>query len=117
MAALSLMPIWLFMYVRSLTEAPEVASGPLGVGAEVYSSCQSCHGAGGEGGSGRVFAGGEVLETFPHIEDQLRFVYFAPPTTTSTGSPSTGTPTARAAHTRPDRWDRCRPGAPTPVES
>ena len=76
MAALSLMPIWIFMYVRSLTEPPEVASGPLGVGAEVYGSCQSCHGANGEGGVGRPFAGGEVLATFPHIEDQLRFVYF-----------------------------------------
>ena len=76
MAALSLMPIWLFMYVRSVTEAPEVAAGPIGVGAEVYAACSSCHGASGEGGSGRPFAGGAVLETFPHIEDQLRFVYF-----------------------------------------
>ena len=76
MMALSLMPIWVFMYVRSLTRAPEVATGPLGVGAEVYGTCASCHGASGEGGVGRVFAGGEVLKTFPHIEDQLRFVYF-----------------------------------------
>ena len=76
MAALSLMPIWLFMYVRSVTEPPEVAEGPLGVGAEIYSTCQSCHGANGEGGVGRPFADGEVLATFPHIEDQLRFVYF-----------------------------------------
>jgi mono/diheme cytochrome c family protein len=76
MAALSLMPIWLFMYVRSVTEASEVAAGPLGVGAEIYSTCQSCHGANGEGGVGRPFAEGEVLATFPHIEDQLRFVYF-----------------------------------------
>ena len=30
----------------------------------------------GEGGVGRPFADGEVLLTFPHIEDQLRFVYF-----------------------------------------
>jgi mono/diheme cytochrome c family protein len=76
MAALSLMPIWLFMYVRSVTEPPEVAEGPLGIGAEVYGSCSSCHGGSGEGGVGRPFAEGEVLATFPHIEDQLRFVYF-----------------------------------------
>ena len=77
MAALSLMPVWLFMYVRTVTEAPEVASGPIGVGATVFSNCASCHGAGGEGsGSGRQFTEGEVLKTFPHIEDQLRFVYF-----------------------------------------
>jgi mono/diheme cytochrome c family protein len=76
MAALSLMPIWVFMYVRALTEPPEVASGPLGIGAEVYSGCVSCHGTQGEGGPGRPLADGEVLATFPNIEDQLRFVYF-----------------------------------------
>ncbi len=76
MMALSLMPVWLFMYVRSLTRPPEVATGPLGVGAGVYTACASCHGASGEGGVGRPFAEGEVLKTFPHIEDQLRFVYF-----------------------------------------
>lgn len=77
MLSLSLLPIWLFMYVRSVTEAPEVATGPVGVGAEVYSNCASCHGSAGEGtGSGRQFSDGEVEKTFPHIEDQLRFVYF-----------------------------------------
>jgi mono/diheme cytochrome c family protein len=76
LAALSLMPIWAFMYVRALTVPPEVATGPLGVGAEVYSNCASCHGGSGQGGSGRPLAAGEVLKTFPHIEDQLRFVYF-----------------------------------------
>ena len=76
MAALSLMPVWGFMYVRSLTEAPEVLAGPLGEGEEVYGSCSSCHGADGGGGVGRQMSQGEVLLTFPHIEDQLRFVYF-----------------------------------------
>jgi len=76
LAALSLMPIWAFMYVRALTQPPEVATGPLGVGAETYSACASCHGTNGEGGVGRQFSEGEVLKTFPHIEDQLRFVYF-----------------------------------------
>ena len=76
MGALSLLPIWMFIYVRALTQETEEAAGPLGEGAEVYGSCASCHGASGEGGVGRPFAGGEVLLTFPHIEDQLRFVYF-----------------------------------------
>jgi mono/diheme cytochrome c family protein len=76
MAALSLMPIWAFMYWRSLTEQAEAAEGPIGVGAEVYSNCASCHGGTGAGGVGYPFAGGEVLLTFPHIEDQLRYVYF-----------------------------------------
>jgi mono/diheme cytochrome c family protein len=76
MLSLSLLPIWLFMYVRSVTEAPEVAAGPLGVGAEEYGACAACHGTNGEGGAGRPLAEGEVEKTFPHIEDQLRFVYF-----------------------------------------
>lgn len=76
MATLGLMPIWGFMYWRGVTEAPEVVEGPLGVGAETYSNCSSCHGANGGGGTGRQFSGGEVLATFPNIEDQLRFVYW-----------------------------------------
>ena len=76
MATLGLMPVWGFMYVRSVTAAPEVVEGPLGVGAEQYGACASCHGADGGGGVGRAFSGGEVLATFPSIEDQLRFVYW-----------------------------------------
>ena len=76
MATLSLMPVWGFMYVRALTDGGEVEAGPLGEGAEVYSNCASCHGAGGGGGVGYAFAGGEVLKTFPHIEDQIRYVYY-----------------------------------------
>lgn len=76
MAALGLLPIWGFMYVRSVTDQAKAASGPLGVGAEVYGSCASCHGSTGGGGVGYPFANGEVLATFPHIEDQLRFVYY-----------------------------------------
>ena len=76
MGALSLLPLWGFMYVRSVTDQADAASGPLGDGAEVYGSCASCHGATGGGGVGYPFANGEVLATFPHIEDQLRFVYF-----------------------------------------
>lgn len=76
MATLSLMPVWGFMYVRAVTEPPEVVEGPLGIGAEIYSSCASCHGAGGGGGVGYAFSGGSVLETFPHIEDQIRYVHY-----------------------------------------
>ena len=41
-----------------------------------WNICSSCHGGAGEGGVGYPFANGEVIKTFPHIEDQLRFVYF-----------------------------------------
>lgn len=76
MAALGILPVWAFVYARAMTEQPEEAAGPIGIGAEVYSNCASCHGGGGGGGSGYAFTGGEVLATFPNIEDQLRYVYF-----------------------------------------
>jgi mono/diheme cytochrome c family protein len=76
MATLSLMPVWAFMYVRAVTEPPEVVEGPLGIGTEIYSNCASCHGAAGGGGVGYPFSGGEVLKTFPHIEDQIRYVTY-----------------------------------------
>jgi hypothetical protein len=76
MAALSLMPVWGFMYARSLTDRVEPVEGPLGLGAEVYGSCASCHGGDGGGGVGYAFTGGSILATFPNIEDQLRFTYY-----------------------------------------
>ncbi len=74
-ATLSTLPLWAFMYVRALTPATEKIAGPLGEGAVVYNGCSSCHGSRGEGGVGYPFAQQEVLKTFPHIEDQLRWVY------------------------------------------
>ena len=75
MGALGLLPIWAFIYLRGLQPVEEAASGPLAVGAEEYSGCASCHGANGQGGAGRPLANGEVLLTFPKIEDQLNLVY------------------------------------------
>ena len=41
------------------------------------STCSGCHGAGGEGaGAAYGFVNGSVMKTFPHIEDQLRWVVF-----------------------------------------
>ncbi len=101
MAALSLMPIWAFMYVRSLTAPPETSEGPIGVGVEVYGNCSSCHGGAGEGTSaGRQFSNGEVILTFPHIEDQLRFVYFGTEGYNLAGVSSYGDPNREGgAHT------------------
>ena len=76
MATLSLMPVWAFMYVRAVTEPPEVVEGPLGIGGEIYNSCASCHGAAGGGGVGYAFEGQAVQQTFPRIEDQIRYVYY-----------------------------------------
>ena len=75
MATLALMPIFLFMYVRGLQPQKAEASGPIAIGIANYGACASCHGADGAGGAGRVLKGGEVLKTFPHIEDMLNWVY------------------------------------------
>lgn len=77
MVALSILPIWAFMYVKALTPEKAEAVGPMGAGEQVYTSiCAGCHGGSGEGGAGYPFADGEIGKTFPHIEDQLRYVYF-----------------------------------------
>ena len=77
MATLSLLPIFIFMYWRGLTETEAVAAGPVAVGAEIYTAaaCSGCHGADGGGGVGRQLSDGEVMATFPAIEDQLNFIY------------------------------------------
>ncbi len=76
MMTLSILPLWGFMYVRALTPGPVVVHGPLGDGAKVFSGvCATCHASDGAGGVGRELNNGEVLKTFPHIEDQLNLVY------------------------------------------
>ena len=74
MMTLSILPVWAFMYVRALQPTTVAATGPLGEGATVYNQCASCHGSSGEGGVGYSFQNNSVLVTFPHIEDQLRWV-------------------------------------------
>ncbi len=76
MTAMALLPVWAFMYARAVTTQAEEATGPLAEGASVYGNCASCHGGGGGGGIGYAFTEGEVIKTFPNIEDQLRFVYW-----------------------------------------
>jgi mono/diheme cytochrome c family protein len=76
MLTLSILPVWAFMYVLAMKPVTAKATGPLGDGATVYSgNCVSCHGGAGEGiGSAYAFVNGSVMKTFPHIEDQLRWV-------------------------------------------
>mgnify|MGYP006267161591 CR=1 FL=1 len=75
MATLSMLPLWAFLYLISVRPAEEEPEGPLAVGAAAYGACASCHGANGAGGAGRALYQGEVLKTFPKIEDMLNFVY------------------------------------------
>lgn len=77
MVTLSILPVWGFLYVLALRPEPAKASGPLSTGASIYTgkgACSGCHGTAGEGGLGYAFNNGQVLLTFPHIEDQLRWV-------------------------------------------
>ncbi len=76
MLTLSILPVWAFMYVRALQPPVVEASGPLGEGAKVFNQCSACHGSDGGGGVGYALKDGSVLATFPHIEDQLRWVKF-----------------------------------------
>ncbi|MEO5974485.1 MAG: c-type cytochrome [Ilumatobacteraceae bacterium] len=75
MATLSLLPLWAFVYLLALRPQEKTVEGPLAVGAGLFSTCAGCHGAEGQGGAGRVLNQGEVLKTFPQIEDMLNFVY------------------------------------------
>ncbi len=76
MLTLSILPVWAFLYVLALRPEAAKAVGPLGAGTTLYSGkgCSGCHGAAGEGGIGYAFNNGAVVKTFPHIEDQLRWV-------------------------------------------
>ena len=115
-SALSLLPIWLFMYVRSVTEAPEVATGPLGVGAEEYSQLRQLP---------RRERRGRRRPPVRRRRGRSRrsrtsrtscaSSTSARPTTTSPASPATATRTARAARTRPARSARCPPRARSPA--
>lgn len=73
-SALVALPIWAIVYATTNDPASPKTAGPLTTGAEVYSSCASCHGAVGGGGVGPQLSGGAVLEVFPEPGSQLRWV-------------------------------------------
>jgi mono/diheme cytochrome c family protein len=110
MAVLSLLPVWGFMYVLSVTESEEVVEGPLGLGAEVYNQCSSCHLANGQGGAGRPLWQGSVLATFPRIEDMLNFVYTGSQPYVAAGFESFGDPDREGGAHAPLAYN----GAPMP---
>jgi mono/diheme cytochrome c family protein len=94
MVTLSILPVWMFMYVLALKPVIAKATGPLGDGAKAYSSnCSTCHGAAGEGvGSAYAFVNGSVMKTFPRIEDQLRWVSYGTDKYNSAGVSVYGNP-------------------------
>lgn len=110
MATLSLLPVWAFLYLRSVTEAEVVVEGPIGLGAEVYNQCSSCHAPNGQGGAGRPLWQGSVMATFPRIEDMLNFVYVGSQSFVSEGLESFGDPNREGGAHAPLDYN----GAPMP---
>jgi mono/diheme cytochrome c family protein len=74
-AVLAALPLWGYMYVRTLEPPPAGEDDPLVLGAEVYSgNCASCHGASGAGVSGPGFVDGAIVETWPDWRDHAAWV-------------------------------------------
>lgn len=69
------LPLWalIFAFTNDVPTSDELT--PLAEGAEVYSSCATCHGAGGGGGVGPALSDGTVIATFPDPAEQVRWVY------------------------------------------
>lgn len=69
------LPLWAFVYVK-LTEPPPEPITAINEGASTYAiRCASCHGGDGSGTEGalvgRPLYNGEVLATFPNLDDSL----------------------------------------------
>ena len=75
MPVVGLLPLWVLLYAWALKPTEKVVAGPLGEGKTVFATCASCHGSTGGGGVGRQLSNGEVLKTFPKLEDQASLVY------------------------------------------
>ena len=75
MPILLILPLWGVLYLGAFGEVKQPELSPAQLGAEVYQrSCQSCHGATGQGGSGPALAGGEARKTFPNEADHIAWV-------------------------------------------
>ncbi len=104
MPVLAALPIWGYVYVRTLEPPPTGETDPLVLGTELFgANCASCHGASGQGVSAPAFVDGAVVETWPDWRDHVMWVklgdanwpgntYGAQPKTktSSSGMPSFG---------------------------
>lgn len=80
---LAALPVWALVYAGALTKPAGEADPELAMGATVYAAqCSGCHGANGEGGTGRPL--GDLMKVFPNKADQIAWVHL--------GSPEKGTP-------------------------
>jgi len=72
---LAALPLWGYVYVRTLEPPPAGANDPHVLGATVFTAnCASCHGATGGGVSAPALADGAVLKTWPDWRDHAAWV-------------------------------------------
>jgi mono/diheme cytochrome c family protein len=75
MPVLLALPLWGYVYVRTLEPPPAGEDDPLVLGTQVYTAnCASCHGASGGGVSAPALADGAVLATWPDWRDHAAWV-------------------------------------------
>jgi mono/diheme cytochrome c family protein len=74
MPVLVAMPLWGYVFVRTLEPPPAGEDDPFVLGTQEYTQCSSCHGATGGGGAGPAFTDGAVQETWPDYRDHMMWV-------------------------------------------
>jgi mono/diheme cytochrome c family protein len=74
-SVLAALPLWGYVYVRTLEPPPAGEDDPLALGATEYNgNCASCHGGTGGGGAGAQLSDGAVIENWPDWRDQAAWV-------------------------------------------
>jgi mono/diheme cytochrome c family protein len=81
MPVLAGLPLWGYVYVRTLEPPPAGETDPLVLGAEIYGArCASCHGGSGDGAGGApALVDGAVVETWPDWRDHVMWVKLGDP--------------------------------------
>lgn len=77
MFLLFFVPLWAVSFGGTM-QLPDVEDPLFTEAAELYNvtgGCAGCHGGGGGGGVGYQLSDGSVVETFPHVADQMVHVY------------------------------------------
>jgi len=76
MPVLAALPLWGYVYVRTLEPPPTGETDPLVLGTDLFvANCASCHGAAGDGAGGApAFVDGAVVETWPDWRDHVMWV-------------------------------------------
>lgn len=74
MPVIALLPVWAFVYAEGM-KTPEIQDEQLIHGADLYTSCQGCHGVNGEGGTGAQLNDGTVLATFPDPVAMMQWIH------------------------------------------